>query len=612
MFAARVPLSGAYNALNAIGRNNTSNFSLHPKNKMKNRYGNIPAYDHSRVILPVINNDPSTDYINANWVPGYKSERQYIASQGPVPDSFVSFWRMVWLTKTETIVMVTHEVEGGRMKCHRYWPDPTSSPPVQSLQYGNIIVTHLSSIPHKHFVVRTFTIASGSSAPRNVKQFSYTSWPDHGVPLTTAELLGFRNAIVSSTTDPSAPKIVHCSAGVGRTGTFIALDTLLEYCMDMGDAVTDAIDPCITKMRMARNFMIQTELQYIYVYRALLDGVGELLIDESEKVSRSDVQPDGMQHIREMAESVSQQATVRDEAIAAVVELLVDADQTNKDAVLAANETNGVISAGDQDPASGSKRLSVGMTIKDRMKLLDEAEDRWVESYKVGLRWFLSLWLYYFLQVADGAPRLSTSLLLYLYLSLSRQASLEEWNARNSGGASEDYDLTSTLTPLQSRIEALKQKGVLDANPPTTQKSLDGKRNASCGGGKVAGRLAAFIAATEPVPKIDRSLAGSKTNVSNPALQSRKHGPAVVIDETATTLSLADKKESANVPTMVSRTMQAIDEDCFLLPVTRPRGGGAVSRPETSTANKVMEAAIRKAEAIDMGAGYMHPSQVTP
>lgn len=119
--------------------------------------------------------------------------------------------------------MVTNEIEKNRMKCHRYWPDPTSSPPVKKNQYGAVFVTHLNTVPHKHFMVRTFEVEF-EGEKRNLKQFAYTSWPDHGVPLTTQELLGFRNAIRSSVTKPEVPQVIHCSAGVGRTGTYIALD----------------------------------------------------------------------------------------------------------------------------------------------------------------------------------------------------------------------------------------------------------------------------------------------------------------------------------------------------------------------------------------------------
>jgi protein tyrosine phosphatase len=176
---------------------------------------------------------------------------------------------MVWHLNSEVIVMVTHEVEKGRVKCHRYWPDPTSTPPVKKLQYGDIYVTHISSVPHKHFVVRTFEVFHNGET-RRVKQYGYTAWPDHGVPLTTSELLGFRNAVKTGITDPLKPQIVHCSAGVGRTGTYIAIDQLIEQALDMGGQLD--IDGVVKEMRLARNFMVQTVIQYMFIHRATLDG----------------------------------------------------------------------------------------------------------------------------------------------------------------------------------------------------------------------------------------------------------------------------------------------------------------------------------------------------
>ena len=264
-----------------LGRDQAAVNSQKEANKLKNRYGNIMAYDHSRVHLPQMGDDPDTTYINANWVDGYKQPKAYIASQGPVPNSFISFWRMIWHMKIETIVMVTHEVEKGKMKCHRYWPDPTSSPPVKRMQYGQITVSHLQSVPHKHFVVRTFDISFGGEV-RTIKHFAYTSWPDHGVPLTTQELLGFRNAIHSSITKPDAPQVIHCSAGVGRTGTYIAIDRLMRSALDMGGPID--VDKVVQNMRMARNFMVQTEIQYMFIFRAVLDASLELLSGESTKV----------------------------------------------------------------------------------------------------------------------------------------------------------------------------------------------------------------------------------------------------------------------------------------------------------------------------------------
>eukprot|EP00040_Diaphanoeca_grandis_P004339 m.28221 g.28221 ORF g.28221 m.28221 type:complete len:713 (+) comp15887_c0_seq1:191-2329(+) len=395
--------SSAYNAMQPIGRGQAADHSQREPNKLKNRYGNIMAYDHSRVELPVINDDPDTTYINANWIRGWSKERAYIASQGPVPNSFISFWRMIWSQKVETICMVTHEVEQGRMKCHRYWPDPTSSPPSQTIQYGQIYVTHLESIPHKHFVVRRFEV-SFEDEKRIITQFAYTSWPDHGVPLTTQEMLGFRNAIKSSIRDTSLPQVIHCSAGVGRTGTYIAIDRIMQQCMDMGPNLD--VDAIVKDMRMARNFMVQTEVQYMFIFRAVLDGITELLTGESSKAEKLEMEKMEMEALKKQAEKARKEEEERkEEEQKAIESARID---------VLAREGNSAQAA--------QQVVGAGLSIKERLKLLAKSEERWLESYK---------------------------------------ASLAEWSERNQHEA-ETYDLTSALTPIQSRIEALRQKGVFD------------------------------------------------------------------------------------------------------------------------------------------------------
>jgi protein tyrosine phosphatase len=393
--------SQAYGAMQMLGRDQPALNSQKEANKLKNRYGNIMAYDHSRVHLPQMGDDPDTTYINANWVDGYKQPKAYIASQGPVPNSFISFWRMIWHMKIETIVMVTHEVEKGKMKCHRYWPDPTSSPPVKRMQYGQITVSHLQSVPHKHFVVRTFDISFGDEV-RTIKHFAYTSWPDHGVPLTTQELLGFRNAIHSSITRPDAPQVIHCSAGVGRTGTYIAIDRLMRSALDMGGPID--VDEVVQNMRRARNFMVQTEIQYMFIFRAVLDASLELLSGESTKAQAEKMAAED----RAMYEKQQEEAAKEEEARKAKEQ--AEIEEARKE-LLARTDNSAAAAAS-----------IIGSTIAERVKLLQNAEARWLIAYR---------------------------------------ASMEEWTERNKDMA-EEYDTTSTLSPLQSRLEALQQKGLFD------------------------------------------------------------------------------------------------------------------------------------------------------
>jgi protein tyrosine phosphatase len=179
--------------------------------------------------------------------------------------------------------MVTHEMEGGKLKCHRYWPDPTSNPPLSKQNYGSIVVEYVSTEQHSFYAVRKFLVKYGSEV-RELTHFYYQAWPDHGVPSTSDELLTFRHVVKSSVTNTDVPIIIHCSAGVGRTGTYIAIDQLVEQCLDMGG--TPDVDRCVRDMRMCRNYMVQTEVQYIFIFRAVLDALTELLEGESAKARR--------------------------------------------------------------------------------------------------------------------------------------------------------------------------------------------------------------------------------------------------------------------------------------------------------------------------------------
>jgi protein tyrosine phosphatase len=400
----------AYEKIKPVGVGSATTHSYHEVNKLKNRYGNIVAYDHSRVVLPVINDDPQTDYINANWIKGYKQDRGYVATQGPVPNSFISFWRMVWHVKAEVIVMVTHEIEGNKLKCHRYWPDPTSTPSVKKLQYGSIFVTHLNSVPHKNFTVRTFEVFFNGET-RQIKQFSYTAWPDHGVPLTSNELLGFRNAINAAKVTKDIPLVVHCSAGVGRTGTYIAVDRAMDQALDMGGDIN--IDQMVIDMREARNFMVQTVIQYIFIYRCLNDGFTQLLSGEHSKVSAQQMAKQAQAEAQAAMEKAEKAAM---EAEAARLEQLA---QEEKEIAEASKHLEAEDSP--SKPLTGS--VTGMISIKERIALLNNAEERWLIAY---------------------------------------QESIMGWNDRNQFEA-EEYDTSSALTPLQSRIEALRQKGLVFA-----------------------------------------------------------------------------------------------------------------------------------------------------
>ncbi|XP_008395640.1 receptor-type tyrosine-protein phosphatase kappa isoform X13 [Poecilia reticulata] len=245
------------------GQSATWDVAKKEQNRTKNRYGNIIAYDHSRVILQPIEDDPSSDYINANYIDGYQRPSHYIATQGPVHETVYDFWRMVWQEQSACIVMVTNLVEVGRVKCYKYWPDDAEV-------YGDFKVTFVEVEPLAEYVVRTFTLERrGFNEVREVKQFHFTGWPDHGVPYHATGLLSFIRRVKMSNPPSAGPIVVHCSAGAGRTGCFIVIDIMLD--MAEREGVVDIYN-CVKALRSRRINMVQTEEQYIFIHDAILEA----------------------------------------------------------------------------------------------------------------------------------------------------------------------------------------------------------------------------------------------------------------------------------------------------------------------------------------------------
>ncbi|XP_052579371.1 receptor-type tyrosine-protein phosphatase eta [Peromyscus californicus insignis] len=234
------------------------------ENRGKNRYNNVLPYDTSRVKLSVQTHS-TDDYINANYMPGYHSKKDFIATQGPLPNTLKDFWRMVWEKNVYAIVMLTKCVEQGRTKCEEYWPSK------QAQDYGDITVAMTSEVVLPEWTVRDFVVKNmQTSESHPLRQFHFTSWPDHGVPDTTDLLINFRYLVrdYMKQIPPESPILVHCSAGVGRTGTFIAIDRLIyqienENTVDVYGIVYD--------LRMHRPLMVQTEDQYVFLNQCVLD-----------------------------------------------------------------------------------------------------------------------------------------------------------------------------------------------------------------------------------------------------------------------------------------------------------------------------------------------------
>ncbi|XP_013996414.1 receptor-type tyrosine-protein phosphatase S isoform X10 [Salmo salar] len=238
-------------------------------NKPKNRYANVIAYDHTRVVLaPIEGSSPGilgSDYINANYIDGYRKQNAYIATQGPLAETFGDFWRMVWEQRAASVVMMTRLEEKSRIKCDQYWPTRGTE------TYGMTQVTILDTMELATFCVRTFSLQkNGCNERREVRQFQFTAWPDHGVPEYPTPFLAFLRRVKACNPPDAGPVIAHCSAGVGRTGCFIVIDGMLERIRH--ERTTD-IYGHVTLMRSQRNYMVQTEDQYGFIHEALLEAV---------------------------------------------------------------------------------------------------------------------------------------------------------------------------------------------------------------------------------------------------------------------------------------------------------------------------------------------------
>ncbi|XP_061412403.1 receptor-type tyrosine-protein phosphatase alpha-like isoform X1 [Lethenteron reissneri] len=237
------------------------------ENKDKNRYINILPYDQSRVHLSPMESVPGSDYINASYINGYREKNKFIAAQGPKEETIIDFWRMIWEQNTSTIVMVTNLQERKETKCSQYWPDKGC------WTYGSVRVsvediTVLVDYTIRKFCVQLVGEGPGKHQARLVTQFHFTSWPDFGVPFTPIGMLKFLKKVKTSNPSYSGPIVVHCSAGVGRTGTFIVIDAMLD--MIQAEQRVDVFG-FVSRIRAQRCQMVQTDIQYVFIYQALLE-----------------------------------------------------------------------------------------------------------------------------------------------------------------------------------------------------------------------------------------------------------------------------------------------------------------------------------------------------
>uniref|UniRef100_A0A673BP58 protein-tyrosine-phosphatase n=1 Tax=Sphaeramia orbicularis TaxID=375764 RepID=A0A673BP58_9TELE len=231
------------------------------ENKSKNRYKNILPFDTTRVEIREMDPDiPGSDYINANYI---REGKVFIATQGCLQNTVIDFWKMVYQENTHVIVMTTKEMERGRNKCVRYWPDLHATK-----EFGKVLVRNVDERPAQDYALRKLEVTQPA---RYIWHYQYLSWPDHGVPNEPGGVLWFLEEVnrTQSTIPDTGPIVVHCSAGIGRTGTIIVIDILIDIINRQGLDCDIDIPKTIQRVRQQRSGMVQTEAQYKFIYMAV-------------------------------------------------------------------------------------------------------------------------------------------------------------------------------------------------------------------------------------------------------------------------------------------------------------------------------------------------------
>lgn len=391
--------------------------------------------------------------------------------------------------------MVTNLVEGNpsKLKCHRYWPDPALDNGASSRVYGGFEVKYIKQEQSPNYVVRTFQLKNKAGGQtREIKHFHYISWPDHGVPETAKEMLQFRTVVKQHhTANAKGQMVVHCSAGVGRTGTFIGIDRYLDSCISLDDQLS--VLDVVRNMRSARNYMVQAQAQFIYLYEACREGLQKL----QEKIDR-ELEMYDLAHQVEVAET-PEAATVAHEDITAKVLAEINADlkrtteqfkdnMSRKDQlgqqikpdvsqrhVVATPYTVDIDSTGRMDGKQRKlslaastelwvKRQNVPMTIEDhgyiseksapltsRLMALSEARTTWMTRYEDAERTWQSE------QDMEGVVYDVQQQLTPLESRVASLAASEEaWKLGANVGSAMDERMNTELADLTGRLESLQ------------------------------------------------------------------------------------------------------------------------------------------------------------
>ncbi|XP_067305278.1 tyrosine-protein phosphatase non-receptor type 2a isoform X2 [Pseudorasbora parva] len=249
-----------------------------PENRNRNRYRDVSPYDHSRVRLE----NSENDYINASLITVEEAQRRYILTQGPLRNTCGHFWLMIWEQRSKAIIMLNRVIEKGSEKCAQYWPSKEE----RDMDFSDtgFMVTLESEEVQPNYTIRLLelrNVKTGES--RDIYHFHYTTWPDFGVPESPASFLNFLFKVRESGSlgPENGPAVVHCSAGIGRSGTFSLVDTCLVLMDKRKDPLSVDIQKVLLDMREYRMGLIQTPDQLRFSYMAVIEGAKGILIEST-------------------------------------------------------------------------------------------------------------------------------------------------------------------------------------------------------------------------------------------------------------------------------------------------------------------------------------------
>ncbi|KAK9960546.1 hypothetical protein ABG768_008395 [Culter alburnus] len=253
-----------------------------PENHNRNRYRDVSPYDHSRVRLE----NSENDYINASLITVDEAQRRYILTQGPLRNTCGHFWLMIWEQRSKAIIMLNRVIEKGSEKCAQYWPSKEE----RDMDFSDtgFMVTLVSEDVEPNYTIRLLELQNDKTGEtREIYHFHYTTWPDFGVPESPASFLNFLFKVRESGSlgPENGPAVVHCSAGIGRSGTFSLVDTCLVLMDTRKDPLSVDIQKVLLDMREYRMGLIQTPDQLRFSYMAVIEGAKSILRESTLQVS---------------------------------------------------------------------------------------------------------------------------------------------------------------------------------------------------------------------------------------------------------------------------------------------------------------------------------------